>query len=332
MEPPRPSSKGPDPVSAPWSESPSFVDTLQAHLLEWRSGVDGSTRLYWDHWADGIYPEYREMAQEAVRDDAVKLHRYAAHLRSSQIFAFNLFLPFRRGSREALSRQMSETVGADLSIKDVRFEWVPPGALLGELNGDRPVGYEAATGVDVVLWGTMPDGRRVAILIEVKLSEPNFTPCGGRMSPGNQRRDVCDSAALFFSDPSACYLTRPLRQRRDRRYWEFFEGAHGTVAAAFPGAGHAGPCPFANDMNQPMRNLAIARGLEQDEGWDIDRAWFVLCAHDDNPKIPELWREWQLLLPDQSMSPSLPASQVVNAGEAEGFTGWARWMRKRYLL
>lgn len=178
----------------------------------------------------------------------------------------------------------------------------------------------------------MPDGRRVAILIEVKLSEPNFTPCGGRTSPGNQRRDVCDSAALFFSAPSACYLTRPLRQRRDRRYWEFFEGAHGTVAAAFPGAGHAGPCPFANDMNQPMRNLAIARGLEQDEGWDIDRAWFVLCAHDDNPKIPELWREWQLLLPDQSMSPSLPASQVVNAGEAEGFTGWARWMRKRYLL
>ena len=70
-------------------------NTLQAHLLEWRFGVDGSTRLYWDHWADGIYHEYREMAQEAVRDDAVKLHRYAAHLRSSQIFAFNLFLPLR---------------------------------------------------------------------------------------------------------------------------------------------------------------------------------------------------------------------------------------------
>ena len=38
------------------------------------------------------------------------------------------------------------------------------------------------------------------------------------------------------------------------------------------------------------------------------------------------------ILPDPSMAPSLPASEVVAAGEAEGFTGWAVWMRHRYLL
>ena len=310
----------------------SFAEALQAHLVEWRSGVDGSRQRYWDHWADGIYPEYRELAQAAVRDDEVRLHRYASHLRSSQVFAFNLFLPFREGNREQLSRRVSEAIGSDLAIEDVRFEWVPPGHILGELHGERPEANEAATGVDAVLWGKLPGGARCAVLIEVKLSETDFTHCNGRTSPANRRRDVCDSADLFFADPSACYLTRPLHQRRDRRYWEIFAGAHGSLSEAFPGIDRSGPCPFAFGMQQPMRNLAVARGLEQDEGLGIAKAWFVLCAHDGNPDIDGHWREWRRILPDPSMAPSLPASEVVAAGEAEGFTGWAVWMRHRYLL
>ena len=145
------------------NDSQSFADTLQSHLVEWRSGVDGSRRRDWDNWADGIYPEYRELAQAAVRDDEVRLHRYAAHLRSSQVFAFNLFLPFRGGKREQLSRRVSAGHRRPISsIEDVRFEWVPPGRILGELHGDQPVGNEAVTGVDVVLWGKTAGWRQVA--------------------------------------------------------------------------------------------------------------------------------------------------------------------------
>ena len=217
------------------NDSQSFAALLQAHLEEWRAGVDGSRRRYWGNWAAGIHPEYRELAQAAVRDDAVRLHRYSAHLRSSQVFAFNLFLPFREGNREHLSRRVGAAIGTELSIEDVRFEWVPQGHILGELHGERPEDNEAATGVDVVLWGRLPDGARCAVLIEVKLSETDFTHCNGRTSPANRRRDVCDSADLFFADPSACYLTRPLHQRRDRRYWEIFAGAHDSLSEAFPG-------------------------------------------------------------------------------------------------
>ena len=39
-----------------------------------------------------------------------------------------------------------------------------------------------------------------------------------------------------------------------------------------------------------------------------------------------------LLLPDPGMAPSLPASEVIRAGEAEGHGAWARWMRERYRL
>ncbi len=257
---------------------------------------------------------------------------YVDHLRSSQVFAFNLFLPFREGEKSNLSDQLSNMIGTRLSIEEVRFEWVPPGALLGEIKGDRPLGDEPATAVDIVLWGRKSDGGRAAVLLEVKLSEADFTHCKGRTSRGNRRKDVCESADLFFEDPMACYLRRPVWSRRDRRYWEIFAGSHGSVRATFPGADLEGPCPFAFSMQQPMRNLAVARGLELDGESGVDRAWFALCAHDDNPDAASHWEDWKRLLADQAMAPRLPASEVVRAGEADGFGDWAAWMRERYRL
>ncbi len=296
-------------------------------MISWRAQVDGSGSRYWDHWTDGIFSAYRGLAAAAIRADHVRLHRQAAHLRSSQAFALNLFLPFREGPRALLSEAVSDLVGSRLRIDRVQFEWVPPGRLLGEIAGDRPVGDEPATASDVVLWGRMQFQRRVAVLLEVKLSEREFTACGGRTSWGNRRKDVCRSARLFMHDPNACYLRRPVYQRRDRRYWEIFAGSFESVHKAFPNADLDGPCPFAYDMQQPTRNLAIARGLEQDG--TVRQAWFALCAHDANPNIARQWAEWRRLLPEPSHAPVFSASEVVRIGEAEGLTSWATYMRRR---
>ena len=306
-----------------------FAESLRMHMEAWCD--DGSRRPpAWATWTDGIYHSYRNLAKSTARADSVRLHEYAAHILSSQAFAFNLFLPFREGLREVLSERLSDLVGAHLTIDRLNFEWIPPGWLLGELDGEWPADNEPATGVDVALWGWLDNGRRAVVLMEVKLSEGGFTHCGGRRSRGNRRKDVCNSTALFLNDPDACYLRRPWGESRDRRYWEIFARRHGSVRNAFPHADLDGPCPFAYDMQQPMRNLAIARGLEQ-EGM-VERAWFALCAHDANTDIAEHWEAWKHLLPDTAMAPFLPASEVVRAGEAEGLRDWASYMRARYRL
>lgn len=310
-------------------EATDFADDLRAHMDGWCAAT-GRRPPMWAHWTHGIHPSYRKLAGEVQAADEVKLHKYAAHLLSSQAFTLNLFLPFREGDRTALSDSVSDLLGTRLFVEEMRFEWVPPGALLGELEGDRPEEDEAATAVDVILWSRLGDGRRGAVLVEVKLSEDGFTKCNGRLSRGNRRRDVCDSARLFLGDPGSCYLRRPRGKQRDRRYWEIFAESHGSVGNAFPGVDLDGPCPFAGNAQQPMRNLAIARALEQ-EGV-VDEAWFVLCAHDDNPDVPGHWKAWAELLPDREMAPSLPASKVIDAGEAEGYGAWAAWMRDRYRL
>ena len=310
-------------------ERTPFADSLRAHMEEWRN--DAVRRpLAWAKWTNGIQSDYRALAEKSVRLDSARLHEHVGHMLSSQAFALNLFLPFREGGKEALSKRLSALVGGQLTIDRVNFEWVPPGWLLGELDGEWPVGDEPATGVDVVLWGRLESGRRTVILIEVKLSEGGFTPCGGRTSRANHRKDVCRSAALFIDDPNACYLRRPRGKRRDRRYWEIFAQSHGTVRDAFPHTDVDGPCPFAFDMQQPMRNLAIARGLEQEDM--VEQAWFALCAHDANPNIAAHWEAWKRLLPEPAMAPFFPASEVIRAGEAEGLGDWATYMRARYRL
>ena len=85
-------------------------------------------------------------------------------------------------------------------------------------------------------------------------------------------------------------------------------------------------------MQQPMRNLAIARGLEQDHDIDVEKAWFGFCAHDGNANVTEHWEKWQNLLSESLLAPSIPASEIVRAGEAEGLREWAAWMRAKYRL
>ena len=306
-----------------------FAGLLRDHIDAWSN--DGAQRPpAWATWTDGIYPAYRPLAKRSVRADSVRLHEYAAHILSSQAFAFNLFLPFREGNRESLSKRISELVGAQVTIDRVNFEWVPPGGLLGELDGEWPMGDEPATGVDVALWGRLENRRRAVVLKEVKLSEGGFTHCGGRTSRGNRRKDVCRSATLFLDDPDSCYLRRPWGKQRDRRYWEIFAMSHGSVRDAFPHVELGGPCPFAYGMQQPMRNYAIARGLEQEDM--VEQAWFALCAHDANSNIAEHWEAWKHILPNPSMAPFLPASEVIRVGEAEGLKDWATYMRSRYRL
>ena len=241
-----------------------FARSLLAHAMRWRAiqeHGDPEARVspMWDDWTAGIWPGVRELAARVIVEDEVRPHSHLAALHSSMAFGFNLFLPFRADAN--VGAVLAPAVGP-LEVESVRFEWVPPGAILGEIDGDRPRNNEAATGIDVVVEGKRADGTRVVILIEVKLSEGGFSTCGGRTSRANKRPDLCDDAHAFFAEPSSCYLTRPRHRRRDRRYWSIFEAAFGSVAEAFPGT-LPGPCPFAGDGQQPMRQLALGLGLVQ---------------------------------------------------------------------
>jgi hypothetical protein len=308
-----------------------FQKAITTSMQAWRvAEVDGSRSPMWSEWLDGIHESQRSRAKSYVESTGLKLHDFVAALPSSQVFAFNLFLPFFEApARDRLSRLLTKVIGHDFQIDRVDLEWVPPGALLGEISGDKPRPGEPATGVDVILWGTS-DGVPAAVLIEVKFSEGGFTHCGGAGSSANRRPDVCSSAKTFFDEPTHCYLNRPARAKRERRYWEIYREEYGSVSAAFPGTDPNTCCPFKGEMQQPMRNLAVAIGLKQGE--TVNRSWFLLCTHDANPDVPVHWAQWQALLSPSTSAPLLFASEVVAVGAEAGLVDWASWMTRRYRL
>jgi hypothetical protein len=123
-----------------------FAATLTRHACDWRAGWEGSRKPMFANWLDGVWPEYRDIGARAVAADRVRLHSHARAVTSSQVFALNLFLPFREGNRQPLEHLLETTIGERLTIARVGFEWIPPGDLLGEIDGHEPRERERATG------------------------------------------------------------------------------------------------------------------------------------------------------------------------------------------
>ena len=283
-------------------------------------------------WTDGVFPPLAQDADRFVSADGVRLHSHAAAVNSSMVFGFNLFLPFLVDSSEPLAALLSKATQLELRVERIQFEF-GPSEILAETERDPPNWDEPRTTSDLGIEVHDAAGRRGIVLLEVKLSEGGFTGCGGRGSPRNSRRDLCDSAGAFFAETSACYLTRPRHARRDRRYWSIFASAGRSVQAAFPGADLGGCCPFANDMQQPMRNHALALGLLQAGRYEFAR--FGLVHHDDNPDVPQHWERYRGVVADPEVLFCLPASGVIEAGrrlEASWSSDWAKYLEERYRL
>ena len=259
-----------------------------------------------------------------MAEDGVRLHDFVAALNSSMVFAFNLFLAFRIGDSGPLARLLGGLIGRRLVVERVVFEYAGPTHILREVAGSRPGRGEHVTASDVAVFVRDDGGRRGVILVEVKLSEGGFTPCGGATSAGNRRLDVCASAERFMDEPPACYLRRPRRATVERRYWPIFQQAHGSLKAAFPGCGDGGPCPFRGDNQQIMRNHALLLGLEQ-EGV-VDFGTFVLVHHDANPDVVPAWDAYAATVADPSRLLRLRASEVASCSSI------AEWLAARYLL
>jgi hypothetical protein len=175
-------------------------------------------------------------------------------------------------------------------------------------------------------------GRRGVILIEVKLTEGGFIRCLGRKSRGNRDPQVCESAAALLAEPRRCYLTHTYRAVRDRRYWDIFAHHAGSVSAMFPHVDLQGPCPFAGDNQQPMRNHALALGLVQ--AGEFDFAHFGLVHHDDNPDVPPHWASYRALCADPTMLFSLGASALLAVDDPSlaWWSDWRAFMVARYRL
>jgi hypothetical protein len=284
-------------------------------------------------WQDNLHPAIVDEATRLVDAAAFRLHDHAHALSSSQAFAMNLFLPLRVGNTAALARFLSDELGRSVTVEGVEQEYYGSGDLLAEIPGSTPTVEDKLTCADVAVHLQDDTGARGLLLVEVKLAEEGFTPCGGAVSAGNRDHGPCEDRTVLWAEPHRCYLRRPYRAQRDRRYWSLFAAEHGTLERAFPGADAEGACPFVGDWQQPMRNHALA--LAATRAGLADFWALALVHHDDNPDVAGPWDAYAAACASSARIRRWPASRLLPAIDAalpDTVPSPGRWLAERYFL
>lgn len=282
------------PATALDTHQPRFATRLHTHLQQHhdRHSSERATPLFLSDVEAALHPAarlaYRDLASRGL------LHRYIAHIRSSQQFALNLFGGLHGDALIALARRLEPAV---IAVSDLEFEYRDPSDLLGESSHASP----HATQADIAMTTTLGNGRRHLILIEVKLTEDDFGHCTAYEDPNNDRTDGCHHHDSFESGPAACFKLAN-HNRGGQRHYNLYVAA--TTSDRIAG------CPFRRSNNQPMRNVALAQALV--DAGDFDHATVALCAPDTHRAMWRRWDEFKQIATARNVTlTDLPASAVL---------------------
>lgn len=258
--------------------------------------------------ADLIHPQ-SWWAWEDIKDRK-KLHKFAEHVRSSQVFAVNLFgaLP-----EHGITEILSSFFGPMRSVERPVFEFEDPQDRLRE---SLQKGQQ--TQVDILLRGRTSRNEEVALLVEVKLSEVDFGVCSGAKDDKNDTLHLCSTKGAFGSDPQNCFKLRNHGGTERRLYDQYLD--LGSVSEPSPFDG----CSFRESAYQPMRNVALAGMLQAVDGV---RALVAVCAPLLHRKMWEHFHDSRKVLPPGTLWP-LPAEVVLSLHDEDSH----KFLRDHYFL
>lgn len=318
----------------------AFQLRLYVHLIEWKwkhitrepgcyggfdydailpEGVRGDLRM--------IYPEAVPALLDHRKKFPFRAHTHFNHMASSQAAVVNLFLPILRHPRAAEVLGALNPHFARLATEELdggfRFEfWDEPFGTLGDktawsgTDADLAIAYYNHRG-ELCLW-----------LIEHKLAESGFTPCGGLKSRARQPQHDCTrSLSDILSNKNSCYH----HDVRRRNYWTITEGNR----ALFLNHTMHRECPFQDGKNQLWRNLLLALAVEQDARQRYRHGSLSVVKHPDNPHLEETLSAFANLIGHDERFSIFSSVDVVRSAEAvhdSKFDAWARWYRDLYML
>ncbi len=225
-----------------------------------------------------IYEPIRQSVRQYLERPGIQAHIFFGHLASSQAACFNLFWPIlHSGYRTDILKALNSNIA---HVTGYEFEYVNRVAdHLGEGRG-RGASRDVGTDVDLAIFYEDAQGRPCAWLIEHKLTEDEFTHCGGAKSKGRTDRHKCEPVSAVRDNPDLCYY----HSANGFRYWALTK-APDSVYDLSP-VGTDEPCPFKGSLCQLWRNQLMARAMETAGGYH--RVDFSVVYPNDNSDLWEL--------------------------------------------
>ena len=316
----------------------AFQQEMYAHLIDWKwshitlePGTDRGIeydailpKMYADRFPMIYPPIAQELRQHHARFP-FRIHKYFNHMASSQAANVNLFLPVLLHPNVdailgALRPDFARLATSYLD-RGYRIEFCDDP--YWNLNDKSPL---SGTDADIAIAYFNRKDELCLWLIEHKLTEKEFTTCGGAKSPGRKPRHDCNgSFAELVADPSPCYY----HDAKGFKYWEIT----GKNQAFFANhAGHA-QCPFRGGMNQLWRNQLLALSIEQDDHQPYNHASFSVVRHPRNTALDKSLDDYRDLIAHNPQFSVFTSADVIRAAERFGDDAlrvWVDWYRDLY--
>lgn len=276
-----------------------------------------------------IYPSILKALLHHQKKFPFKLHKHFNHMASSQVANVNLFLPLLLSSKKnEIFRQLKpDFKELDTDELDNGFQieyWDGVGnekGLLGDHNA------RSGTDSDIAIAYRNTNDELCLWLIEHKLTEKEFTTCGGATS--SKRNKTCHKCNVSFSqlisNKNLCYY----HDVKQNNYWNITE----KHQAFFSNHIQYEKCPFKGGMNQLWRNQLLGLALE-DEG-RFKHVYFSVVHHPDNKALNASINEYKALVnnnPKFSVFTSNDVVEIAKKQNDESINNWVKWYMELYKL
>jgi len=163
-------------------------------------------------------------------------------------------------------------------------------------------------------------------LIEHKLTEDEFTRCGGYRTSKNKKKDFCRDGNLILSDHGKCYYTYSCHYK----YWEITEESN---LYAFQSRDRSMICPFLGGENQLWRNQLLGHSIKK--LGQFKNVHFSVVHHPDNHDLDETVSSYVSLLRYKSVFSCLTSKEFIKAAKtvgSEGLKKWVSWYSDLYRI
>lgn len=277
---------------------------------------------------DGLHKAIEDMQKGKF---AYKVHKMAYHMASSQTACVNLFMPILLDDQaDIIVRNIPGCpkdflrIDRDRLYKGFCFEyWGQDFACSKGVLGDHS--NAAGTDSDLAIAYINDKGEHCLWLIEHKLTEKEFTTCGGYKSDGNKDKEACRTNGLsdLISFPNRCHY-----HRIGYDYWNIT--AQNQNAFKIDSEFHR--CPFCGGMNQLWRNQLLAFAYMN--CGQYAHVSFSVVHHRDNDSLETTLMEYRNLITSEITMTSFTNEDVVSVVEkiSSGLSEWAIWYRNLYYI
>ncbi|SFS63116.1 PGN_0703 family putative restriction endonuclease [Lutibacter maritimus] len=278
-----------------------------------------------------IYPSVLADVLQHLNKFPFKLHTHFNHMASSQAANVNLFVPILLSPKaneilKLLKPDFKELAVAEL-YKGFRIEyWDGNSNKEKGLLGDHSA--IAGTDSDIAIAYYNQSNELCLWLIEHKLTEAEFSVCGGATSKGKKPVHNCTKTfSEITENKETCYY----HSGSNYNYWNITEN-HKDF---FVNNNNNLSCPFQNGMNQLWRNQLLGFAIEDDKTNNFKNVDFSVVHHPDNHSLDASINAYKNLVDNNSKFSSFTSKDVIDKAlivKDKEIDSWITWYRELYNI